>query len=171
MGENFRWVLCDAGAACGEGVSFFRHNVMLIDPGDSRGWALVVLDELDLPAPEQIDLFWHTGGHIELDAVKMKGHIVGRKGRLHFTVVSTAPAKIETAARNLDYGRIDRYMQITAGGIGRSYFATVFSRDAIKTPIHLKPIEEGDVQLAFGGTTLQFKYGRKHLTLGQVTTG
>ncbi len=169
-GENFRWVLCDAGAACGEGVNFFRHIVMLIDPADSRGWALVVLDELDLPAPEQVDLFWHTGGHIELDASKMTGQIVGHKARLHFAIVSTAPAKAETAAHNLDYGRIDRYIQISSGGMGRSYFASVFSRDAIKTKVHLKPIEEGDVQLAFGGTTLRFKRSGKHLTLGQVTT-
>ncbi|KKN76667.1 hypothetical protein LCGC14_0367580 [marine sediment metagenome] len=166
----FRWILCDAGAACGEGVRFFRHIVMLIDPADGHGRTLVVLDELDLPAPERVDLFWHTGGEIELDARKMTGQIVGHKTSLHFAVVSTAPAKAETAAHKLDYGRIDRYVRISAGGLGQCYFASVFSRDAIKTKVHLKPIEEGDVQLAFGGTTLRFKRSGKHLTLGQVTT-
>ena len=166
--RNFRWVLCDAGAACGEGVRFFRHIVMLIDPAGGRGRTLVVMDELDLPAPERVDLFWHTGGEIELDARKMTGQIVGHKTSLHFAVVSSVPAKAETAARNLDYGRIDRYVRISAGGMGQCYFASVFSRDTIKTDVHLKPIEKGGVQLAFGRTDLRFKRSGKHLVLGKV---
>jgi hypothetical protein len=163
--EERRWILCDAGDACGEGVRFHRHVIMLADPEKHLGHMLVVLDELDLPSPERIEQFWHTGGRIELDSGRATGRILGQRATLHFSLASTAQIVVKTDRHGLDYGRTDDHIHVSAGGLGRSYFASVFSREPLDAVVEIRPAEKGGLRVVFGETELGFRAGRKHLIL------
>ncbi len=166
---GYRWVLCDAGDACGETVAFFRHVVLLTDATNGRGHTLVVVDELNLPSPERVEMFWHTGGAIELHPETRSGRIRGRRSALHYAIASTAPVEARTGQRALSYGQTDRFVRVSAGLMGRSYFASVFSRNSIGSDVSIQPGSRGALRVSFGDTALAFKGGRKHLVLDTVS--
>jgi hypothetical protein len=169
-GPDYRWVLGEAGQACGENVTFYRHVILLTNPKDGRGHTLVVLDELNQPSPEHWELFWHTGGKIDLAAGEMSGRIAGRKAHLNFALTSTLPAQTQTGHRVLDYGRADFYLRLSAGGVGQSYIASVFSREPLPGGVQLKPVGKGGVMLTFAQQVLEFRSAKKHLTLERVSS-
>lgn len=153
FGPGFRWVVGDANEALGEGVRFMRHVVMLLDDAGC-GETLVVLDSLDLPSPERIDLYWHTAGQVELDGAG--GRIVGREAGLHFQLACTTPVEVDTTSRQLQRRATDRAVHLTAGMLGRNVIASVFSRKAIKA-LSIEQAERGDVTLKVGSRTLTFQ--------------
>lgn len=159
--DTHRWVVCDAGDALGESSRFYRAAVLLID--ENVGQSLVVLDELQLPSPEKVHLFWHTGGTIELEADKHVGRIQGQKARLHFALVSTAKIDSRTGSHKLSYGHMDHFLRATAGVAGKAYFLSVFTRKALKSTPKIEPDPKGEVRVHVGKTTLHFQSGKKGL--------
>ncbi|NBB94351.1 MAG: hypothetical protein GVY16_01240 [Planctomycetes bacterium] len=161
-GSDFRWVTADSQDACGEGVTFVRHVVMLLD-GKGRGESLVVLDELDLPAPERVDVFWHTAGKIHLDG--QAGRIVGRRAGLHVQMACTVPAEVATFSQPMEHDRADHVLHLSAGMIGRQVVASVFSRKEI-AKLGIEQAERGDVTLTVGKRKVTFatRRGQRYLT-------
>ncbi len=166
--KEYRWVVCDGKEACGESVRFFRHVIMLLDPKTGQGQSLVVLDELNIGTPERTDMFWHTGGKIELDAENMTGLIKGHRTELHFALGATAQCKVTSNRQNLDYGQADRYIRLSAGLVGPHYLASVFSRDPLKGGLEIIRQDTGGVQLHFKKTALQFEPDRGYLNFGGI---
>ena len=169
-GRNYRYVLCDAGEACGEGVTFYRHVVMLVDPQTEAGRMLVVLDELTSGAPEKVEMFWHAGGEIKFKEKAMSGRILGRKGRLHFAFASTVGAKASAEWHRLSGRRVDRFVHLTAGVMGRAMFASVFSRQPLNDPIRLREGIDGDVGIRTDHVELRFGLHQHCLRLGKVVS-
>lgn len=151
--DAYHWLVCNGGEACGEDVRFMRHVIMLRGVNGDGVSTLVVLDELDLGAPERVDLFWHTGGEIEFDAKKMTGQIVGRQAGINFALSATTPAEMTAGKHKLIYQRNDNYLQLSGGMIGRNLLASVFSRDKLNQ-IELLNNEDAVATLKFNDTTL-----------------
>lgn len=166
--KEYRWVVCDAKNACGDSVRFVRHVIMLLDPKTGQGQSLVVLDELNLAAPERVDVFWHTGGKIKLDAKKGTGLITGHRAELHFALTATVPGDVTCSTQGLGNGRADQYVRLSAGLIGQGFFASVFSRDPLKAGLEILPGETGSLQLHYDKTALQFDPGRGYLNFGGI---
>jgi len=169
-GRNYRYLLADAGDACGEGVRFYRHVTMVVDPQTKAGRMLIVLDELTCGTPEKADLFWHAGGEIKLGPKAMSGLVLGRRERLHFAFASTAQADVSSSWQRLSGRRVDRFVRLTAGVMGRAMFASVFSRVPLKEPIGLCEGIEGDVDLRVEGARLRLKPHHHCLRLERITT-
>jgi len=167
-GDEYRWVVCDAENACGDGVRFLRHVVMLLAPGFSTGQSLIVLDELNLPRLDQVDMFWHTGGKIDFDEKTLTGQITGQVARLNFALAASAPAMANCSSRALDYGRADRYVQLSANLAGQQYFASVFSRKPIKAGLQICTTDAGGVEIICDKTVVAFEPGKRHLNLASV---
>lgn len=153
FGPSFRWVIGDANEALGEGVRFMRHVVMLLDD-EGRGESLVVLDQLDLPAPERVDLFWHTAGRVNLSG--MSGEILGRQASVHFQLACDLPAEVDVTSRQLERRATDRAVHLTAGMVGRNVIASCFSRKPIGE-LRLEQAQRGDVTLTLNGRAILFK--------------
>jgi hypothetical protein len=146
-------VVGDANEALGEGVRFMRHVVMLLDE-QGGGESLVVLDQLDLPAPERVDLFWHTAGGVNLSG--MSGEIVGRQASVNFQLACNLPAEVEVTSRQLERHAVDRAVHLTAGMVGRNVIASCFSRKPI-SELLLEQADRGDVTLTLNGRALEFR--------------
>jgi len=170
-GEAFRWLACDAGDACGEGVGFIRHVVMLIDPAARAGKTLVVLDEMSVPTPEEVSLFWHTTGPIDLKGRARKGTIAGRHAELHFALAATVKAAASTASYALAQRRTDWVLRLDAGLTGRAVFLSAFALEPLPGKIELKEISGGNVRVRFGGAELRFKRRKGRLQLDKVKPG
>lgn len=125
--KDHRWLALDSGGACGEGVHFIRHVVMIVDPGKQVGETLVVLDELVSPAPERVDLLWHTHGKIELAGKKLTGTITGNQAAVRFALAATVEATAATGTRKLSARRADNVLRLTCGLSGTAYLASVFT--------------------------------------------
>jgi hypothetical protein len=167
--DAWRWVVCDAHQACGEFATFHRHAVMLLDArGDGR--SLVVLDEIDLLQSQQVDLFWHVGGSLTVDAKTMRGCVKGRRADLYFALAATAPATLSTTETPLNHRRWDRYLQLTGDMSGRNYLLSVFSRRNIKTAATLEVEETAEVRVRFDKTSLLFQPDKTHLRLADVAS-
>lgn len=169
-GEDHRWMVLHAGEALGEGVSFYRHVVMLLEPDTRQGRALVVLDELDSPAPERCDLYWHAGGELSLDK-HLTGRITGRREELFYGIAATQPVEAEIDKHPLGYGRVDRFLRVTTGLMGRCLFASVFSRRSFRGELQLAVDEDGATRLAFDTTELTFQPNGRHLELAGLQQG
>jgi hypothetical protein len=155
--DGTRWMTCDSKEACGEAVKFFRHLVMQSDGQDQF---LVVLDELNLVSPEQADLYWHAGGTIEMDAERMVGRIAGLRTALHFGLACSVPATLTQHTRQLQHHRNDPYLRVSAGMIDRGFFATIFSRNRLKTPLQLHLRDDNGVRLNLGKRQWSFRPGK-----------
>lgn len=167
-GEDHRWMVLYAGDALGEGVGFYRHVVMLLQPDTGDGRGLLVLDELDSPSPEKADLYWHAGGEITFDATTMTGRIIGRRAGLHFGLAATQQVDPQTDKHPLGYGRTDQYLRVSTGLMGRCTIASVFSRRAFRGKVTVEVDEEGNAFVTFDSTRVTFTSGQRHLQLGQI---
>jgi hypothetical protein len=159
--DGFRWIVCDAGDACGEEVRFYRHIVLLCD-GDETIEYMVVLDELLLDALERANLYWHVGGELEVDIATMSGRIVGKKSILNFALASNADADLSAGDHRLDQNRIDRYLDLAVKGSEHRMIASIFSQHNIEMPIGIQNSEDG-LRVRFGDHTLRFVSERRHL--------
>lgn len=160
--DTSRWVICNGGEALGETSRFHRGVVMLNDK-NGVGKTLVVLDEIQLPSPEKVHLFWHTGGKIELDETKHAGRIRGRKAGLHFAVAATVPITSRTGSHKLSHGHVDHFVCVTAGVTDPAYFLSVFSREAIAAELSVESEAKGVLRVRAGETTLNFQTDKKGL--------
>ena len=168
--DAYHWLVCDSGDACGEDVRFMRHIIMLRGVNGDGVSTLVVLDELDLGAPERVDMFWHTGGEIEFDDQKMTGKILGRQAKINFALSGTAPCKMTTGKHKLVYQRNDNYMRLSGGMIGGNLLVSVFSRDRVKQ-VEVVGNEDGTANLQFNKTALSFVPGKRFLKIENLKVG
>ena len=167
-GDNYRWVACDSGNACGEAVHFVRHVVMIVQPASQKGLMLIVLDELDLPSPERVDLFWHTRGRLELSPSKMTGAITGERGAISFALAATVKCKASADPRECPRAQGEHVLSLTTGVIGRAHLLSVFSRDNITGAVALRSSRGGDVRVKVNDVELRFKSLRRRLQLDKV---
>jgi hypothetical protein len=169
-GDNYRWLALDSAGACGEDVSFVRHVVMIVDPGRQLAETLLVVDEMSLTAPEKVDIFWHTAGQVSLNEKARTGVIQGDVAALQCAFGSTGRMRLAAESRRLDTRRQDRFVRISAGLAGATFFVSAFSRlkDMGKLSIeeHLKGLVVG-----LGAAKATFRQGRRHQVLASVTRG
>jgi hypothetical protein len=166
--KNHRWIACDGGDACGDGVRFVRHLVMVVEPGTQQGRMLVVLDELELPAPERVDLYWHTRGAVTLAAGGKSGTIRGARTALHFALASTMPTQLATDMPGAPLPAGGGVLRLWGGAVGKACLLSVFSRTPLAAKIDFKRAANGDVRIKLGDVELHFKGRRKHLLLEKV---
>jgi hypothetical protein len=162
-GPSWRYLACDAGEALGEQARFLRHCVMLVDPDSGRGEAVVVLDELTSNTPENFELFWHSRGEIRLNDDGRTGTIRGRRRTMHFALRSTAPNTVRTASHNSD-----RFCQLAAGVMGRTYFLSLFCRETPPQTVEIKPASSGRLHAHVGRLTLRFESEQHRLRFAAV---
>lgn len=166
--EHYRWIVCDAGSACGESVRFIRHVVMLVDAAAQAGEAVVVLDELDNGVPERVDLTWHSCGKIDFDPEAMTGTISGRRSALHFALSATFKARAWVQTRQTNHHGVDRMLRLVGGVLGRALLLSVFARGPIEEQEILLETEDGEVFVNAAGRSLRFTPGSRHLQLEQI---
>ncbi len=166
--DNYRWVVCNAGNACGESASFNRHVVMLTAGDGGAGHTLVVLDELNLASPEKVELFWHAGGAVNLDAAGACGTITGRRAAMNFAIASTIKLELSTASHRLSSHESDNVLLAAGGVIGRAVIVSVFSRHKLAGNVSIEDAA-GKTVVKAGASTLEFRASRKHLRLVGVT--
>jgi len=167
-GRNFRWLVCDAGNACGEGVRFIRHVLMPVSEKKHEAHMLIVLDELTNDAPERVDLFWHTPGSIGWAKDGKFGLITGRRSSLHFCLEATVDFDAKSTERKLDTRRTHRVIQVSSGVIGTALFCSVFSTRPISTPPELIRGAHGETELKLGRLSASFTSGKSHLKLEKL---
>ncbi len=167
-GENFRWLACNAGEACGDNVQFLRHVVLVVDPETAAGRMLCVLDELSLPTPEKVSLLWHTQGQIELADGANTGAILGRRSGLSFALASTAGATVSTESHVLARRGSDHVLRMDAGVADSALFCSVFALDAAGGKLDLKQGRKGDVRIQAGNVSVHFKSRKHRLQLDRV---
>ena len=167
--KRFRWIACDAGDACGENTRFIRHVVMVVDPSDSTGRMVIVLDELTNGTPEKIEQFWHTGGLIELDRDEKRGAIVGRRATMHFALTATVQTSVSTKSRNIDPHRSDNFLHLSGGLMGKGMLLSVFSPARIKGKVAIEQSDRGAVAIRAGGVTVCFRPAKRHLKLTKIS--
>ena len=165
--HDYRWIACDAGAACGENVQFIRNVVMLLDPSGHTGQTVVVLDEVNNAVPDTADLYWHTQGRIELNDQTLTGRIVGTSVALNFALLSTGKASAKLVEKDL-LPAGDNAVELSAGVMGKAFFASVFSRAKLPDKFEIKKSSNGELKVKLGTTQLHFKLLRKHLQLTGV---
>ncbi len=163
----FRWVACDAGEACGPGVHFIRHIVMLLDDRGEVGRSVLVLDELDNPVAEQADLYWHTTGDIRLDKRGKRGVITGSRAKLHFSFASTPAGRFTTSTIKNHGHDLDHVLHAKFPKLSKGLFLTVFSRDRLLAAPAIKKDGNG-IRVTAQGTVVKFKKRRHHLQLDSV---
>ncbi len=162
-GRDFRWVCCDAGAACGEDVRFHRHVVMLLDPATPAERALVVVDDFALGSPEKLEIFWHTRGQIDLNAALLRGRIKGIRGALDFAIAGT----VNLSAQAREVSDDDRLLHVFGGAVGPCTVATIFSRRALGETMELTS-EEDRLTVAADGMSVRFAREKGNLSLEKV---
>ena len=167
-GKDFRWLACDSNTACGENVHFVRHLVMIVNPGRQAGRTLLVLDEVQSPVPERIDVYWHTKGRIRLDGRTLTGEIAGSKAAVNFLLAATTKASGVVETPELYTKAKDQVLHLSAGPTGKAVLLSVFSREKLPAKVELKQVSGGDVRVKLGGIRLHFKSLRRHLQLATV---
>ncbi|MCD6304588.1 MAG: heparinase II/III family protein [Planctomycetes bacterium] len=167
---GFRYVACDAGGALGENTRFVRHVVMLVEPRDQLGWAVVVLDELYNAVPEKVETFWHTQGRISMDERGRSGVITGRKAEMCFALAATVPMRLAVGSYPIDRRRRDNVLEISAGVIGRALTLSVFARRPVGELPAPRQEADGTVGVRVGQSSLTFAQGRGRLVLRAVET-
>ncbi len=169
-GKGFRWICCDAAAACGENVRFIRHLLMVVDTASGTGEALIVLDELTNGVPERVDLFWHSAGNIEMDSETLCGTIRGQEAEVYFALCSTVKSRCWTESRRVDAQTTDNFVHLTAGVMDKALFASVFSRTPLKGAPTIETDPDGDVRIMVGERTVRFTAGREYLKLQKIAS-
>ena len=167
-GKTYRWLVCDARGALGDGVRFVRHVVMLLDRTGAAGKVLVVLDELTNAVPEVVSVYWHTAGRIETGPTPRTGRIVGRVAELEFALAATVKSVLNADSFAFRNGLSDNVLTLSAGVMGKAYVASIFSREAIGAPARVRTDRQGDVTVSAGTLKLHFKLTDAHLTLDQA---
>ncbi len=169
----FRWVACDAGNACGEGVRFVRHLVMAVNAKTQNGEMLFVLDELYNGVPERVEWFWHTQGKIEFDPEELSGTITGAQAGVHFAIVAGAgmTARAWTESHQPGANRTDHLVRISAGVVGSRLLLSVFSREPLAEKPTVKETNGGDVTITAGKWTAVFKAHKQYLQLRGLSDG
>ena len=159
-----RWIVLDAGSACGEDVRFHRHAAMLLR--DGAGTAVVVLDELKLIGTERVDLYWHTPGRVEFDAAAMAGTIALTRTAVHFAVAGTMKLTGQVDRRDAANGRASRRtLHVTGRAGGRALLVSVFARKPLSGPVVLTQSDDGGVGLEAAGAKLCFRAAKGRLRL------
>ncbi len=170
--DEYRWVACDAGTACGENVRFIRHVLMLLDPSDGKGQAVIVLDDVNNGVPERMDWFWHTRGEVELDAENLRGEITGQKANVEMAFASTMKILAWDESHQAGGNGSDNVVRLSGGLVGPAMVLSVFSRKNSRRPIgggvSLELVKDG-VQVAACGRTIRFAARKHGLKLLSVT--
>jgi len=167
-GDGYRYLLGDAGTACGEDARFFRHVVMLVDPADQAGLGVVVLDEIQLSSPQTVELFWHTPGMVELQDQTMSGTVVGQMSRLHFALSGSIRTELKLLTGPVPANHhTDMILHIKAGVVSRAQFVSVFSRTPLTDQPRLVAGEQG-LLVSTGLADLHFAANHGRLGLKSV---
>ena len=161
-----RWLVLDAGGACGEDVRFHRHAVMLLR--DGAGTAAVILDELKLAGVERVDLHWHTPGRVEFDAAAMAGTIALTRTAVHFAVAGTMKLTGQVEGRDVNGRTTGRSLHATGRAGGRALLVSVFSRQPLAGPVVLTQSDDGDVHMEAADAKLHFRAAKGRLRLATV---
>jgi hypothetical protein len=138
LGEDWRYVICDAGQALGEQARFYRHILLHTA---SAGPGLLVLDELHLMGADRVDQYWHTGGAIQPAPAGRTGTITGRSAGLYYALGSTVTTELTIGRAQLAARRVDHYLQITGSMAGSAMLASWFGQDDPKSTL---VVESGD---------------------------
>jgi hypothetical protein len=165
--KNYRWVLCDSGGACGQGVQFLRHVVMIVDPKTSEGHTVIVLDELTSGSPEKFEQCWHTPGQVNLDPNGEKATITGVRGELYLALASTVKTAVTLKSASIDSHSDERILHVSGGAIGKVLITSIFSTNPINSDIAIAGNEEG-VTIDFDDTKAIFTNTAMHLELTEV---
>ncbi len=173
--DKAHWLVMDSAGACGDNVEFIRHVVMLWDthvkaPGDAMaktGEAVVILDEINIPAPEKAELYWHTLGKVEWDKATATGTIRGQGARLYVALQSSAKMHVATATHRLPRQRTDHIICLSAKLTGKTYIASVFSRRPLSGPVQMQ-LDQDAVVLTCGERKLPFKKSKRYLVLSPI---
>jgi len=168
-GRNYRWVALNAENACGENVRFIRHVVIIVAPSAQAGRMLVVLDEVTDGVPEKVELFWHTGGRLEVDAPAKLGRIEGHESVLHFALASTAPTTLSVKTRKAQTNGEENILHLAGGVLDRALFVSAFSRRKFTGQVEIKQGAGGNVVVKVQSVNLHFKARKGHLELQKVS--
>ncbi len=169
-GTDYRWLACDARTACGENVHFVRHLIMLVNPASHAGRMLVVIDELANALSEQVDLFWHTQGRIQLDGPGATGSIAGRRAGLYFALGATQSFQFAAHSHPLSPHQNDHVLHASVPHpSNRLLLMSVFSREKLTGKMDVKEANRGSVVVHAGGCYLHFKRLKRHLQLDKVS--
>jgi len=166
-GRKYRWLTCDAGAACGENTRFIRHIVMAVDPKSSEGRSVIVLDELTNGSPEKFELMWHTLGQVDADRDAQRGTITGVHSTLHFALAATVRTALHLKSASINAHRSESILHVTGGAMGRVLLLSVFSPKPIKGEVGIEESPRSVTVIA-DGVKARFKASRSHLRLGRV---
>jgi len=165
--KNYRWVTCCAGGACGENTRFIRHVVMVVDPDDRQGLAVIVLDELTNGAPEKFEQFWHTRGKVDLDTETQRGTITGVRNQMHLALAATVKTSLNLKSASIDSHCSERFLHLTGGAMGKVLLASIFARRPIDGIVDIQESADSVTVLA-GDTKAHFKPSTSHLKLTRV---
>jgi hypothetical protein len=168
VGRNYRWVACDAGIACGEDIHHVRHVIMLVQPQTHLGKMLLVLDEVQNPVSERVDLFWHTPGNVVLDKTALGGRIEGHKVAMSFALASTGKLSLVCLSRQNGH-KAETILRGSIEATPKVAVASVFSREPIRGKFGLKRVASGETQVKVGAVTFRFKAAKRHLQLQEIT--
>ena len=168
QGPDYRWVVCDAGSACGDAAHFQRHLVMLVSPAKHVGRMLIVLDDLRSPVPEDVDVYWHTRGRIELADQGQEGTIIGQAALLHFAMATTFDCELSVKDEPSYGNGRGHFLNVSGPKVSRALMASVFSRRPVRGKIELARTDTGDVQVKVGSARVQFKAKKRQLRFQSV---
>ena len=168
--SNHRYLAMDSAGACGDGVQFIRHVLMVVDPKSHVGEMVCVLDELESATPETLELLWHTRGQLERSEGRTGGVIRGKMAAVQFAIAATVRFELTDESHKLASRRTDTVLRATAGVVGKAYFASAFSRKKIAGELTVEQTADG-VNIAFGKTSIVFARGKRHLVLDSVKRG
>lgn len=166
---NHHWIACDASNACGDGVHFVRHLVMVLNGSPHKGRMLLVLDELELAARETVEALWHSYGQIDLPEGLRAGIIAGAKAHVHFAVAGSADIELRVDQRDVSPSQCERMISAASTFSGKGLILSAFAREKLGPQIEVKRHCNGDVHVQANDVHLHFKSLRKHLQLDAVT--
>ena len=167
-GDNYRWLACDGQDALGETIHFVRHVVMVVDGKTQQGRMVVVVDELNNPSPEKVELFWHTRGQIDLDEQKLRGTITGVRSAVQFVLASSVTVTADVSSRSLNRHGQDNILRVTGGVVGPAIMASVFSRERLAGTVELDETTPGHLIVKVGKVELDFARAGRHMKLENV---
>jgi hypothetical protein len=167
--ETCRWMVCDAGDALGEGVTFVRYATMVLDDRGA-GQALIVLDNVVLVTPEKVEMFWHSLGRLSIDPGGKHGLIAGGRSQLHFALAGTCPVAGTIEKKDIGHGRTDSALVTTCGVMGPAWICSAFSLVPLEGDPRIDETPEG-VEAAVGAFKLTLAREDRFFRVGEVRTG
>ncbi|MHC4562320.1 MAG: heparinase II/III domain-containing protein [Planctomycetota bacterium] len=163
---HYRYVACDAQQACGAGVHFLRHVVMIVDPAKATGRTLVVMDELRNTDAESVDLFWHTHGKVELHKKGRSAVLTGARAKLYAAFAATVPVHLSRESCGSRQRR-NRAVRVSSPPVEQGVFVSVFSVEQLSGPV---TVDAGGSALTVDTpmAMVRFKQRRNHWVLDTV---